>query len=1138
MKKLGESFEFTASDLVGYLNCQHLSELDRAVAEGFRKKPGITAPLLEFLELLRERGAAHERDYVQHLKDKGLDVLQIDGVDVSKKAVSQTLGAIRRGTHVIVQGALSHDGWIGRADILYRIETKNSFGNWSYEVIDTKLARETKAGTVIQLCVYSDLLHAAQDIAPEKMYVVAPYSNYQPQIFRYADYAAYFRKLKRGLNDHLAQQPPQDTYPDPKLHCDICRWHSICDQRRRDDDHLCLVAGISRSQINELKQHGIESVKQLSEASLPLEWKPDRGSAKAYERVIKQARIQIKGRESNQPEYELLPVEEGFGLTCLPVPDAGDIFLDLEGDPFVGEHGLEYLFGYLYTDNRQIEYRELWAFSRAEEKTAFEAFVDFVMDRWKTFPDLHIYHYAPYEPAALKRLMGRYATREEEIDQMLRAGLFVDLYRVVRQGVRASVESYSIKKLEPFYKFERKTPLQDANKALRSFEAAIELGILPDTDLAEIKKIVGLYNQDDCASASALRDWLETLRDQLIKNGIQISRPVPIKPAPNQALSKRQIELRNIIESLTANISPDPEQRTTEEQARWILANILDWHRREDKAVWWEYFRLAELSTEDLLDERAAVSELTFQKRVGGTDKAPIHRYGFPPQETDIRGGEELRAPGGKLFGKAESISLESSTIDIKKRQDTASIDPDAVFGYTHIDKSVLADALMRIGDYVAEHGIKHDRQYHAARALLLKQMPQLNDEPIRKAGESTLDAALRLTKHLGDGIFPIQGPPGAGKTYTAARMICEFVKQGKTIGITANSHKVIRHVLDETIKVARGQAIDLKCCHKTADTESGDDCLSFTKDNKKILSDLKSKNVQVGGGTAWLWAREDAANAVDILIVDEAAQMSLADVLAISHAAKTLILIGDPNQLDQPMQGSHPDGTDVSALDYILDGAQTIAPEKGLFLEETWRLHPKICDFTSELFYAGKLRARSGLENQIIKGSGLIDGAGIRYLPVQHTGNRNRSPEEAQAIYDLVTRVLASGTTWTDRNGKEHRICLDDILIITPYNAQVFEILKKLPEARVGTVDKFQGQEAPISIYSIATSSQADAPRGMEFLYSPNRLNVATSRAKCLTILVGSPQIFEAECQTPRQMQLANAFCRYAESAQNIFLP
>jgi uncharacterized protein len=293
-------------------------------------------------------------------------------------------------------------------------------------------------------------------------------------------------------------------------------------------------------------------------------------------------------------------------------------------------------------------------------------------------------------------------------------------------------------------------------------------------------------------------------------------------------------------------------------------------------------------------------------------------------------------------------------------------------------------------------------------------------------------------------------------------------------------------------------------------------------------------KSVQVGGGTAWLWSRPEAFEAVDVLFVDEAAQMSLANVLAVSHAARTVILLGDPQQLDQPMKGSHPEGTDVSSLHHLLDGAATIPPDKGLFLEKTWRLHPDICEFTSELFYAGKLSSQSGLENQIVQSAGPVSGSGLRYIPVEHSGNQNSSPEEAEAIEHLVRKILA-GSTWTDRLKNKTLVTSDDILIITPYNAQVFEIQKRLPQARVGTVDKFQGQEAPIAIYSMATSSYADAPRGMEFLYSLNRFNVATSRARCLFILVASPRLFDIDCRTPHQMQLANAFCRFIEQTSAI---
>jgi predicted RecB family nuclease len=356
----------------------------------------------------------------------------------------------------------------------------SGFGSWSYEPIDTKLARETKAGTILQLCLYSDLLAEAQRLAPEHMYVVAPWSDFVPQQYRFADYAAYFRKVKHSLLKAMLESPIQETYPDPIEHCEVCRWREACEKRRRDDDHLCLVAGISKLQIKELKARGIATVRDLAGMPLPLSWKPDRGSADSYTRIREQARIVVEARVEGVGKFELLPVEAGFGFTRLPEPSEGDVFFDLEGDPFVGEHGIEYLFGYLFKEERGgLVYEGDWALSRADEKHGFERFVDFVMARWAQFPGMHIYHYAPYEPAALKRLMGRYATRQEEIDRMLRARLFVDLYHVVRHALRASVESYSIKRLEAFYEFGRLSPLPDANAALAILQASLELSDVP-----------------------------------------------------------------------------------------------------------------------------------------------------------------------------------------------------------------------------------------------------------------------------------------------------------------------------------------------------------------------------------------------------------------------------------------------------------------------------------------------------------------------------------------------------------------------------------------------------------------------------------------------------------------------------------
>jgi predicted RecB family nuclease len=1131
MLNIGGTVHLSASDLVGHLNCRYLTSLDLAVANGVLTKSFISDPVLE---VLAERGALHEQDYVDHLKANGLSVTAIDGVGVDSSVVTQTLEAMKVGAQVIVQGALQASHWSGRTDILRRVEKPSDLGSWSYEVVDTKLARETKGSTVLQICLYSELLAATQKCVPEFAYVVTPGSDFQPEAFRITDYAAYYRRVKGSLERAITSEADIQSYPDPNPHCDVCRWRLHCEEKRRGDDHPCLVAGISKSQIGEFKRHGITTMASLAAVPLPLPWKPDRGAVQSYEKIREQARIQMEGRIKGRVIHEALPIVPGFGLAYLPEPSPGDVFLDFEGDPFVGEGGLEFLFGYAFKDkNGSQSYTADWALSRAEEKAAFERFVDFVIGRLEEFPDLHVYHFAPYEPAALKRLMGRYATRENEIDRMLRAGLFVDLYAVVRHGIRASVESYSIKKLEPFYGFARAVPLTDANGALVKVQACLELDDLENIR-DEDRTIVQGYNRDDCLSTWQLRDWLEALRAELINAGAVIDRPLPKPGEASQDLTDWQKKIALLIHRLTDGVPVDVAERSTEQHAKWLLAYILDWHRREEKAAWWEYFRLCDLSAEDLLEERAALSGLTFVGAVGGTARAPVHRYSFPLQDTDLRGDEDLRSLGGARFGNVEAISLEGRTIDIKKRQDTASLHPEAVFAHLIVPSQVLADALVRIGEYVADNGMTRNGPYQAARDLLMRVGPRVGGQALKEGVETTLAAALRIAPQLDGGVFPVQGPPGAGKTHIGARMICTLAQSGKKIAITANSHKVIRNMVDEVLEAADELGVSIDCIQKVSEPESSLPRLQFTTDNAVALTAIGT-TCQVAAGTAWLWACPDAFQSVDLLFIDEAAQMSLANVLAVSQAAKTIVLLGDPQQLEQPMMGSHPEGTDVSALNHILGVHATIPADRGLFLEETWRLHPEICAFTSELFYESRLRSRSGLERQAIQSSGRIKGSGLRFLPVVHQGNQSSCPEEADKIRELVAEILGSKATWIDRDGTEAAIGPDDILIIAPYNAQVFELQERMPGARIGTVDKFQGQEAPIVIYSMTTSSHADAPRGMEFLYNSNRLNVATSRAKCVCVLVGSQTVFEAECRTPRHMQLANAFSRYLEMATTI---
>lgn len=1136
MKSSSGNIRLSASDLSQHLACRHLTALDLSVALGAREAPGWQSP---DRWVLQQRGLAHENSYLRHLQSQGLSVTSLRDIEADERAGEEGMLAMERGDDVIAQATLANGRWFGRADVLRRVALPSRFGNWSYEVYDCKLARDTKAETILQLSLYSELLAAIQGPEPESMYVVPPGNEFRAERYRRLDFAAYYRYVKKRLERAVEEKGQAATYPDPTPHCPICRWWSECDSQRRRDDHLSLVAGISKLQRKQLEAWQTPTVEALAALPVPLQNRPEHGSRESYIRIREQARVQVAGRVEQRPVYELLDLADEHGLRHLPEPTSGDVFFDLEGDPFVGLSGHEYLFGVVTEDaSGKTDYECRWAVTPEEEKHAFEWFVDFIMVRWAAYPAMHIYHFAAYEPSAMKKLMGRYATREDEIDRMLRAELFVDLHTIVKRSLRASVEQYSLKALEPFHGYTRALPLEEARRAIRDVEHNLELVL--NQDLEEpVRRAVALYNADDCFSTRSLRNWLEEERRSLENAGHAIPRPDLGDGAPPATIDERQQRSAALAERLRQGISVDPRERTDEHNVRWLLSNLLDWHRREAKASYWEYYRLRDLLDEDLLYERSAVAGLRHSERLEIQRKIPTDRYMFDKQETDIRAGDEV-CESGERVGTVVAIEVATRTIDIKKTKKSADIHPRSIFvddrGYS---TDVLADALFRLGTWVSANGIDAPGRYKAARDLLLRRPPRLMDGSVTLVlpGETTVQAAKRIGTLLDHCVLAIQGPPGAGKTFTGARMVCELVRQGKRVGITALSHKVIGNLLNEVLIAAPEFALDgLKCVQKVRKDEKPEadpPGVKTTVDNPETLAAFHD-GAQVLAGTQWLWSQEDYFESVDVLFVDEAGQMSLANALAVAQAAKSLVLIGDPQQLEQPLKGSHPEGAEASVLEHLLAGAKTISAEKGLFLERTWRLHPDLCSFTSEVFYESRLRSQEGLENQRIEGHPWLGESGLWFIPVPHEGNQNTSAEEVERIAGLIDGLLKQGVNWIDDKGCSRPLALDDVLIVAPYNAQVSDLSSRLPNnARVGTVDRFQGQQAPVVIYSLTTSSPEEAPRGMEFLYSLNRLNVATSRAKGMVLVVGSPRLLEPECRNPRQMQLANALCRYVELAR-----
>lgn len=1143
---------FSPTDLVGFLSCSHLTTLDLRAAGRAADAPVKDDP---FLELLSRRGLDHERSYLDAIVAEGLTVVEIPGDANLAARAAATLDAMRAGADVIYQATfLDTDNaahgywWRGHADFLRRVPQSTAFGPWGYEPEDTKLARHVKPAAVLQLCNYADHVGRIQQSQPESIHVILGGGSRVTLFTR--DFFAYYRRCRERLLAAVQHDASGGTYPQPVAHCAVCRWTDTCQEQWLVNDDLCLVANMRRDQARKLSAHGIATGGALAE-SAPGDRVPGMGIG-PLDRLRVQAALQVQHRRNGPaaaPPYRLLdPAGPGIGLAGLPEPDDGDVFFDMEGDPFVDDQGIEYLFGYGWTEQDTFKYERHWAHSSAEEKRAFEAFIDFVLERRERFPRMHVYHYAPYEPTALGRLMGRHATRESELDALLRGGVLVDLYRVVRQSLIVGVQSYSIKKLEPLYMSRRGGVIADAGSSTVAYEHWLETGDQRLLDDIEV------YNREDCISTWLLRDWLEERRAEAA--GLFAS-VLPRPSLPGAEAHGEEPDL-DLVVMLSHELVPEELDAPPFEaedpllRGRWLLGQLLDWHRREDKPEWWRFFdRVLRCTDEDLIEDSEAIAGLEYDGEVGVVKRSVIHRYRFDPeQEHKLIPGrdvcdpavERARLGGEKRVGPGTLMDVDpvAGTLDLKRGASSAGTHPTALIPGGPLNTNAQRGALRRLARAVIDNGIDSEAgPYRAARDLLLRRPPRLVGQKghgtALRRDEALLDAAIRCARGLNRSCLPIQGPPGSGKTWTAARMIVALVRDGHRVGITATSHAVISHVLEGVLDCAGREGVTLHALQKAeGDQRCNHPAAAFASTNEEVERALADRAVDVVAGTAWLFAREGMAELLDYLVIDEAGQISLANALAVATTAKNLILIGDPQQLAQPSTGSHPSGAELSALEHLLGGAATISGDRGLFLDVTHRMHPAICEFISETFYDGRLQALDQCSLQAIASGVLLEGSGPRWVPVDHTGNRTSSTEECAVVVDAVDALV--GRAWTDARGKTSGLRAEDILVLAPYNAQIGLLARSLPPGvRVGTVDKFQGQESAVVFFSFAASSADDVPRGMEFLYSHNRLNVAISRARALSVVVGSPALLQVVCRSIRQMRLANAICRYAESAPTV---
>jgi uncharacterized protein len=1111
MRKIDGNLRLSASDLMRFKGCRHASTLDlRLVEVGDLKPRHDTAEA----ELLQRQGDEHELAFLEELKASGRRIVEIpkDGISL-EESVRLTLEAMRDGPDVIFQGALLDGAWGGYSDFLERVERPSDLGAWSYEVVDTKLKRKPDPKHVLQLCLYSDLIAKVQGAAPEAAHLQL--GDGTRFTVRLSEVSSYSRYARRKLETFLVERP--ETRPEPVSACTLCRWSDECKARWEAEDSLSLVAGISRTQRQKLEAVGVTTMAGLAARRERI----PRMAAETQRKLVAQARLQSARRAGGPPSFELRDAEPGKGFGLLPAPDNGDVFYDIEGDPYF-PGGLEYLHGVWYCDDGEWHFQAFWAHTREDEGRAAADLLAFLVDRIRRFPNAHIYHYANYEIAALRRLTSQHRAGEAAMDQLQRESRFVDLFKVVSGAMIASEKGYSIKDLEAFYMEKRSADVATAGASVVFYEEWRQ------TKAQHLLDAIHDYNRTDCISTQLLRDWL--VREA---RPAEMRWPVIAAVPEGGALSNVDAE-DEVIAELRARLQPVRERLG--ERVTDLLLDLSQFYKREDKPTWWGIFDRLAQESEELLDDLECIQGL---EAIGEPEKVTAksfeRTYRFPPQETKLRAG---KTPCVKPAAMPEDINLRSIDHDsntLVLRRSTAKGElPDRLdlLPPQPIRNTVLKDAVMA----VTEEIIANSGRLPAVEQLL-RQSPPMFADGLRPAGVISADGDLpvetsRAIAAMAGTTLAIQGPPGTGKTYVSALAIVDLVRAGKRIAVSSNSHKAIGNLLEAVADRSRAEGVHCRIVQKASDDgdEEAHPGIAFVSDND--APEIASAHVV--GATAWHFARYDQA-AYDYLIVDEAGQVSIANILAMARCARNIVLVGDPMQLPQPLQGSHPGDSGRSCLDYLIDGHRVVPPDRGIFMPVSRRMHPRVCGLISMAVYEGRLGSDEATGRQTLVSSDGADLVGAGMRGVAHVGRSQVSPEEIEAIVAQIATV--EGSTYSDRDGRQRKISHADVLVVAPYNAQVNALRARLPGAvRVGTVDRFQGQEAPVCLVSMTTSSGEELPRDIAFLFSLNRINVAISRAQVTAMVFASPALLETPCRTIEEMVLVNTLCMLREYGGDSF--
>ena len=808
MQLHADRLHLSPSDVTAFLACEHLTTLSLAHARGEIERPEV---LNEQAELIFRKGLEHEHAYLETLRGEGNSIAEIefDGRDW-EAAQERTIAAMRDGADVVYQGVFAHDGWRGVADFLLRRP------DGTYEALDTKLARTAKPAYLLQLLFYNEQLGRIQGREPAQIHVLL--GSGERASFRPREFAAYYRRVRSRLEEFIAETPLTEPYP--VSHCSICTFKPRCDAHWDAVDHLSRVAGLYRTQIEKLAGVGITTLAQLGRA--PAEPAPPGMNSDAWAKSREQAELQLHARVTGEDVYRLLRPQPESGFALLPDPSPGDLFFDFEGNPFWDKDGsLEYLWGILDVERN---FTPLHAHDHETERRAFETFVDLVHARLAEFPDLHVYHYAAYEITALKRLMGRYGTREAELDALLRRDVFVDLLRVVRNGIRASRPGYGLKELEAFLDFERQAEVKDGGASIVIFEQWMQTGEQKLLDQ------IDAYNREDCIATLLLRDWLLERRGEALEQFGPFPLPEPKEPKPIPEAKAERAALR-------AQLLDAREE---------LAGQLLDYHDRERKPVWWAFFDRLELTPAELVEDAESIGRLQPTGERWPEKRSVAHVLTYPPQEHKLGQGRDTFDPAmGSKPGDILQLDREARRLVLKRGPSLEDVPlPEALIPGDPYRTPEQEAALMRLGRSL----LARDHRYPALESILRREpFPH----PVQTAD---LDELKRLVLSLDGRHLVIQGPPGSGKTWTSGRLIAHLLAHGKTVGVASTSHKAIHTLLDAVIHGAGELGISFDGRKKA----SAGNPESYYE--SAPIEDVEESDDVIGAdlaaGTAWLFAR------------------------------------------------------------------------------------------------------------------------------------------------------------------------------------------------------------------------------------------------------------------------------------------